>query len=128
MSSRNISQIKPQIYDLLNNLGANAAYVGFFQTAYAVYLVTQQPERLLLITKWLYPDVAKHYSTNWFAVERNIRTIAHLSWTRCPKKLIQLAGYELDRAPTNTQFISMLAVHLLRSADIAASCPILLCS
>ena len=46
------------IYDLLYRLGARGNYTGFFQTAYAVYLAVQQPERLLLVTKWLYPAVA----------------------------------------------------------------------
>ena len=59
-------------YDLLYSLGATANHLGFFQTACAVRLAAQQPERLLLVTKWLYPEVAKHYHTNWRAVERNI--------------------------------------------------------
>ena len=58
---------------MLCRLGATANYRGFSYTAYAVLLCVQQQDRLLLVTKWLYPDVAKRYGTNWKAVERNIR-------------------------------------------------------
>ena len=43
------------VYDLLYRLGITANYTGFFHSAYAVCLVLEQPERLLLVTKWLYP-------------------------------------------------------------------------
>ena len=52
------------IYDLLYRLGVTANYTGFFHTAYAVSLCIGRPDRLLLVTKWLYPEVAKQYLTN----------------------------------------------------------------
>ena len=62
------------ICDLLYQLGISANYKGFLHTAYAVSLCVEQQDRLLLVTKWLYPDVARKYGTNWKAVERNIFT------------------------------------------------------
>ena len=56
-----------KVYDLLYHLGVTANYTGFFHTAYAVSLCAEQPDRLLLVTKWLYPEVAKQYGTNWKA-------------------------------------------------------------
>ena len=56
--------------DLLYQLGISANYKGFFHAAYAVSLCMERQDRLLLVTKWLYPDVAKRYRTNWKAVER----------------------------------------------------------
>ena len=47
------------VYDLLYQLGVTANYTGFFHAAYAVSLCVEQPDRLLLVTKWLYPEVAK---------------------------------------------------------------------
>ena len=61
-------------YHLLHRLGATANYTGFSYLVRALQLCAEEPERLLLVTKWLYPDVAKQYGTNWKAVERNIRT------------------------------------------------------
>ena len=69
-----------QIYDLLYSIGITANYSGFFYTSYAVYLAARQPERLLLVTKWLYPEVAEQYHKAWKNVERGIRTAASLAW------------------------------------------------
>ena len=99
----------PMIYDILYQLGFSADYTGFFYTSYAVWLSAREPERLLLVTKWLYPDVAKHYGTNWTAVERNIRTVASVAWGNNPRLLSKLAGYTLTEKPTASQFISILA-------------------
>ena len=52
------------ICDLLYQLGISANYKGFLHTAYAVSLCVEQQDRLLLVTKWLYPDVARKYGTN----------------------------------------------------------------
>ena len=80
------------VYDLLYRLGITANYTGFFHSAYAVCLVLEQPERLLLVTKWLYPEVARHYATTPGRVERNIRTAAAAAWERNPQLLSELAG------------------------------------
>ncbi len=111
-----------QIYDLLYSLGADASYTGFFHTSRAVYLAVQRPERLLLITKWLYPEVARHYRTSVCAVERNIRTLARIVWDRCPDKLSQIARCDLERVPSNARFISILAAHLKAPTEDAAEC------
>ena len=67
-----------EIYDLLYSLGVTANYTGFFHMASAIALCREQPGRLLLVTKCLYPEVAKQYNTNWKVVERNIRTAQFL--------------------------------------------------
>ena len=54
-------------YHLLHRLGATANYTGFSYLVRALQLCAEEPERLLLVTKWLYPDVAKQYGTNWKA-------------------------------------------------------------
>ena len=97
-----------EIYDLLYRLGLTANYTGFFHTSYAVYLAAQQPERLLLITKWLYPEVARHYHTNWNCVERNIRTAANIVWKSNRPLLEALAQHPLPRKPTAAQFLAIL--------------------
>ena len=97
-----------QIYDALYRLGIIGNYLGFFYTAYAVWLCLRQPERLLFVTKWLYPDVAAHYKTNWLAVERDIRTVITIIWERNPSSLSQLAGYQLTEKPKPAQFLTLL--------------------
>ena len=67
MQHRNTLDLS-EIYNLLYQLGITANYTGFFHTSYAVYLAAQQPDRLTLVTKWLYPDVAEQYATAWKSV------------------------------------------------------------
>ena len=86
---------------MLCRLGATANYRGFSYTAYAVLLCVQQQDRLLLVTKWLYPDVAKRYGTNWKAVERN------------RAMLEGLARRPLLQRPCAAQFLSILSNSLL---------------
>lgn len=113
-------ELQVTIYDLLYSLGVTANYSGFFHTSYAVYLTIQQPERLLLITKWLYPDVARQYHTTWTAVERNIRTVVSVAWKFYPDTLRFIAKYPLDQKPSNSRFILILA-HSVRELTDQAS-------
>ena len=104
---------KMDIYDLLYLLGVTANYIGFFQTAFAVQLCMERPERLLLVTKWLYPDVARRYQTSWKSVERNIRTVNGIVWEQKRSFLQQLAGLELLHRPSNAQLLAILSYNLL---------------
>lgn len=100
------------VYDLLYQLGVTANYTGFFHTAYAVSLCMEQPDRLLLVTKWLYPEVAKQYKTNWKAVERNIRTVSCIIWREGRPLLEELAHRHLEQKPRNAQMLAILASSL----------------
>ena len=73
----------------------------------------EQPERLRLVTKWVYPDVARHYKTNWKAVERNIRTVNGLVWQQNRLFLEKLAGRKLLSKPSNAQLLAIPAYSLL---------------
>ena len=107
-----------EIYDLLYRMGITAKYVGFFHASYALWLVLLQPDRLQLVTKRLYPEVAKHYGTNWKAVERNIRSVISLAWELRPEILNRIAGERLEGPPRCVQFLSILAAYL-RYGDAA---------
>lgn len=96
------------INDLLYSLGLTANYTGFFHMSYAVLLCVEQPERLLLVTKWLYPEVAKLYKTNWKVVERNIRTAGDVIWRENQFLLEEMAHRKLERKPRNAQLLAIL--------------------
>ena len=108
MNGQNMRPSYNNPYDLLHQLGVSANYKGFFHAAHAVILCMQQKERLLLVTKWLYPDVARHYGTNWRAVERNIRTASAIAWERNRPLLEALAQRHLERCPCSTEFLALL--------------------
>ena len=98
-----------QIRQLMHRLGITANYTGYFHAAYAIMLSAQQPERLLLITKWIYPDVAKHYNTTWRSVERNIRTICKLAWETNRPELERMAQHSLPNRPSAGVFLAILS-------------------
>ena len=109
MTSLDTERLTMEIHDLLFRLGASANYSGFFYTTYAVLLAIEQPKRLTLVTKWLYPGVADYYRTNWRAVERSIRTLIAAGWP-CSRDLLEdLAQHELTRRPPPAKFIAILA-------------------
>ena len=94
---------------ILNHLGITSNYIGFRQVLFAVALVQHDPNLLFLVTKELYPAVAKEYGTTWKAVERNIRSVISMAWTRNPDLIRSLAGYHMDTKPKAAQFIAILA-------------------
>ena len=104
-----------QAYDLLRRLGITSNYKGFSYTAYAMVLCAEQPELLLLVTKKLYPAVAKRYGTTWQAVERTIRTVIAVVWKRNPALLGQIADGLLMEKPRSTQFLAIVTTGLQRS-------------
>ena len=104
--------LETEVYDLLYQLGVTANYTGFFYTSYAVMLCAERQERLLLVTKWLYPEVAKQCRTNWKAVERNIRTVNSIIWRENRNLLEQLAHRNLGEKPRNAQLLAILAASL----------------
>lgn len=101
-----------EIFDLLSRLGISANYNGFFQTAYAVELCREEPKRLLLVTKRVYPEVARLCGTSWSAVERNIRTSCGIAWESNRRLLEQLAHKPLPQKPYNAQFLAILLYSL----------------
>lgn len=99
-----------QIFDMLCRLGLSANYAGFFQMACAVGLIRERPERLQMVTKWLYPEVARRCHTSWSAVERNLRTAVAVIWRQETPTLRSLVGYPLPPKPSNARFLSFLAM------------------
>lgn len=106
-----------KIQHLLHQLGLAANYTGFFHTAYAVLLAIEDPKRLILVTKWLYPDVARYYHTSWHAVERNIRTSISLVWNTNALLLEKIAGYSLAGKPGPARFIAIMAAYLSEESN-----------
>ena len=96
------------ICHLLYRLGITANYTGFRYTAYAVALCVAQPGRLQLVTKWVYPEVAKRYGTNWKAVERNIRAVSGIAWEQGLSVLEELAGRALPHRSYAAQLLAIV--------------------
>lgn len=96
-------------HETLKKLGITPNYIGYHQIITAVELARRDPDMLFLVTKSLYPEVAKLSGTSWKTVERNIRSVVSMAWERNPDLIRELAGYPMDSKPKAAQFISILA-------------------
>lgn len=108
------TSITNEVKHVLASLGIPSSYIGVKQTAYAVGLAIENPDNLNLVTKCLYPDVARYYHTTPSSIERNIRTIVQILWRNDPDSLGKMAGYELKQRPTSSQFIAIIADYMQR--------------
>lgn len=98
-----------KVEELLSSLGVTANYTGFFYISAAIILCMEHPEQLTMITKQLYPEVARQYKTNWRAVERNIRTAGCVIWRENHPLLEKLARRPLAKKPCNAQLLAILS-------------------
>ena len=114
-----MDNVSCDIFDLLYRLGISSNYTGFFQTACAVELCREEPERLLLVSKLVYPDVARQYGTSRGAVESNIRRTSGIAWNNNRPLLERLACKPLSQKPQNTQFLAILLYALPKNRSLA---------
>ncbi len=109
-----------RIHELLNALGITANYTGFCYVSLAVAMAMEDMERLSLVTKRLYPAVARRYNTTASCVERNIRTVVRVAWMNNPGLLKKLSKGGSCGKPTSAQFISILTIYLLQEQETAS--------
>lgn len=104
------------VANMLLALNVATKHGGFRRLEEAVILYEQNPDQL--VTKHLYPEVAKRCGGNSRSVERAIRSAIHSAWARRDEKVWRLyfhAGRDGSvPRPTNTAFISTLAELLRR--------------
>lgn len=73
---------KGDVSRTLCGLGLLPSSVCYFYMAEALRLSLREPDRLLLVTKHVYPDVARCFDTNWKCVERGCAAPQTLPGTR----------------------------------------------
>lgn len=103
-----------QIENLLQSLGIGHQYCGHRLTVAAMHLVGQDENSLLCVKSGILLPLAEQYHCDWRCIERNLRTVVHRAWRRNAPLLAQIATYPLLNMPTVTEFIDILASHLLR--------------
>ena len=82
--------------------------------------VSEDQERLLYVSKLLYPDIAKEYKTDWRAVEHSIRTVINILWKDNSDFLCFMAECQLSRRPAAGKFLAIL-YDFISNLDIEAS-------
>ena len=100
------------------DLNIPPTYLGAHYLAYAELLVLEDQDRLTMVTKWLYPEVASHYRTSWKAVERNIRTVIAICWQQDRgARLSRILGIPFTEKPSPTGIIQLLAHYFLAQPE-----------
>lgn len=121
LASQPFSEVEAGTAELLKRLGIFSTYNGFWQSVHAVRLATQNPGTLILVSKLLYPEVAKSFGVSWCVVERNIRTVAQIAWENNPDLLSELAGHPLRGRPKAAQFIALLSFSFMGASPFNES-------
>lgn len=98
---------------LLLKLGIPQHIKGYHFLGVAIEAVQENPDRLVAITKDLYPYIAKTHGTTSSNVERTIRHAIEVAFDRCNLDTLEdIFGYSVDARrgrPTNKHFIAALA-------------------
>lgn len=107
----NRRSIERNISIILKQLGIRTKFVGFKYLKTAISLCYENPdEYAYLVTKRLYPAVAKIYRVNTAAIERSIRSV--ISNIACSDMIKdQIIGYTSD-SYTNKEFINSVAEYI----------------
>lgn len=107
------NNVQISITKILHELGVPSHIKGYQYIREGIMLVYDKPEFIGGITKELYPDIAKTFSTTVSRVERAIRHAIEVSWNRGNWDLMEdIFGHsvDIDKAkPTNSEFIVTVA-------------------
>ena len=101
---------------IIHEIGVPAHIKGYQYLREAIMIAVDDMDVINAVTKVLYPEVAKRFSTTASRVERAIRHAIEVAWDRGDLETLQkYFGYTVNSAkgkPTNSEFIAMIADRL----------------
>ena len=118
--------IETMVTGIIHEIGVPAHIKGYQYLREAIMIAVQDMDVINAITKVLYPQVAKTFSTTPSRVERAIRHAIEVAWDRGDLDTLQrFFGYTVSNTkgkPTNSEFIALIADRLqlqLKNAEAA---------
>ena len=106
---------------LLKKLGVNPAVKGWNYLNEAIQMSIDDPTVMEMITKTMYPTIAKKYGTTPTRVERAMRHAIERAFSIAPAEAISAVfGNSIDPMtgkPTNSQFVATLVNIILTEPD-----------
>ena len=117
--------VEAMVTSVIHEIGVPAHIKGYQYLREAIKIAVDDMEVINAITKVLYPQVAKTFSTTPSRVERAIRHAIEVAWDRGDLETLQrFFGYTVSNAkgkPTNSEFIALIADRLqLQLRDMGA--------
>lgn len=112
-SSREPLTLEEEVSETLISLGVPAHIRGYQYLRDAIMMAVQNKDVLNLVTKVLYPAVARMNNTTPGRVERSMRHAIELSWARGDREAIaDMFGYPVASKhgkPTNSEYVALIA-------------------
>ncbi len=110
---RETLDLEAVVTDIIHEIGVPAHIKGYQYLREAIILTINDMEMINAVTKVLYPEVARKFSTTPSRVERAIRHAIEVAWDRGDIEVLQkYFGYTVSNIkgkPTNSEFIAMIA-------------------
>ena len=98
---------------MIHEVGVPAHVLIALDVREAIVIAVQDMDVINAVTKVLYPEVARRYSTTPSRVERAVRHAIEVAWDRGDLETLQrYFGYTVSNTkgkPTNSEFIAMIA-------------------
>lgn len=109
-------QLESRVTAVIHEIGVPAHIKGYQYLREAIMIAVNDMDVINAVTKVLYPEVAKRFSTTPSRVERAIRHAIEVAWDRGDLETLQkYFGYTVNSTkgkPTNSEFIAMIADRL----------------
>ncbi len=113
VNKKDEENLEALVTNVIHELGVPAHIKGYQYLREAIIMVVEDIDVINQITKSLYPQIAKKFSTTPSRVERAIRHAIEVAWSRGEQSSVErIFGYTISAAkgkPTNSEFIAMIA-------------------
>ncbi|MEG1782936.1 MAG: sporulation transcription factor Spo0A [Oscillospiraceae bacterium] len=110
------TDLEQRVTVVLHKMGVPAHIKGYGFLRQSIMMSVEDPEVISLVTKRLYPDIAKLNQTTASRVERAIRHAIEVAWDRGNVDVLNdYFGYTINNMrgkPTNSEFIAMISDRL----------------
>ena len=107
------ASLETMVNSIIHEIGVPAHIKGYQYLREAIMIAVNDMDVINAITKVLYPQVAKTFSTTPSRVERAIRHAIEVAWDRGDLETLQrFFGYTVSNTkgkPTNSEFIALIA-------------------
>lgn len=111
--ARPAPSLETEVTEIIHEIGVPAHIKGYQYLREAIIMAVKDMEAINAVTKILYPEVARKFSTTPSRVERAIRHAIEVAWDRGDIETLQkYFGYTVSNIkgkPTNSEFIAMIA-------------------
>ena len=116
-----LQTLQRRVTAVIHEVGVPAHIKGYQYVREAIVIAVQDIEVINAVTKELYPEVARRFSTTPSRVERAVRHAIEVAWDRGDLETLQrYFGYTVSNTkgkPTNSEFIAMIADKIRLEGD-----------